>query len=327
MLSRGRQTDSCGAGQRASVIALRYFDRMLEIFLFLALACSYCAAAGSDRTIAQFAHTAWGSKDGAPSSVTSLAQTPDGYLWLGGTEGLYRFDGVIFEHYQPQSGGPFPAGSVSQLLALPNGDLWIVFRTGGICRLRNGFATIYTARDGVPTGAIWGLAQDREGTIWAAAESGLSRLEGRRWKYVGKDWNFPGKSAFAIFLDCEGGLWVSTEETLVFLPPGARSFRPTGIQGEALQIAQASSGKLWMAEGSRDVVRPIPLSDKRPPADETEVQIASQGMLFDNDGALWITSKGDGIRRSPAPELLSGRIEKFSTAVESFTTKDGLSDD
>jgi ligand-binding sensor domain-containing protein len=130
-----------------------------------------------------------------------VGTNPDGYFWLGGTEGLYRFDGVVFEHYQPQSGGPFPVSSVSQLFALPNGDLWIVFRTGGICLLRNGFATIYTARDGVPTGAIWGLAQDREGTIWAAAESGLSRLQGRRWKYVGKDWNFPGKSAAAIFLD------------------------------------------------------------------------------------------------------------------------------
>jgi hypothetical protein len=149
--------------------------------------------------------------------------------------------------------------SVSQLLALPNGDLWIVFRTGGICLLRNGFATIYTARDGVPTGAIWGLAQDREGTIWAAAESGLSRLEGRRWKFVGKDWNFPGKSAAAIFLDHEGVLWVAAEDELVFLPPGARSFRPTRIQvGNVAQFTQAASGKLWlaqwMAEMSKSVV-------------------------------------------------------------------------
>ena len=36
---------------------------------------------------------------------------------------------------------------------------------------------------------------------------------------------------------------------------------------------------------------------------------------------------GDGLRRSPAPELLRGRIKEFSTAVESFTAKDGLSDD
>jgi len=127
--------------------------------------------------------------------------------------------------------------------------------------------------------------------------------------------------------DRRRALWVSTEDKLVFLPPGARSFHPTGIPVEVVQITQAASGKLWMAEVSRDVVRPIPLSDKRPPADETEVRVSSQGILFDNEGALWITTLGHGIRRSPTPELLSGRIEKFSTAVESFTAKDGLSDD
>lgn len=183
-----------------------------------------------------------GPKDGAPSAVMSIAQTADGSLWLGGLDGLYRFDGVVFEHYQPQSGDPFPVSSVSLLLALPHGDLWIVFRTGGICLLRNRNATNYTAGDGVDTGATWGIAQDREGTIWVASESGLARLEGGRWKNVGKDWNYPGKSALAIFLDREGVLWVATEDKLVFLPPGARSFHTTGIQvGEVYDMAQTAA--------------------------------------------------------------------------------------
>jgi hypothetical protein len=48
-----------------------------------------------------------------------------------------------------QSGGPFPAGAVSSLLALPNGDLWISFRSGGISPLRNRHATNYTTREAV----------------------------------------------------------------------------------------------------------------------------------------------------------------------------------
>ena len=301
--------------------------RTLEVCFFLALACSCSAAFGSDRTIAQFAHTAWGPKDGAPSLVTALAQTSDGYLWLGSPDGLYRFDGLVFERFHPQSGGPFPVRTVSSLLALPNGDLWIGFSSGGISLLRQGNATNYSVREGVPNGVIWSLAQDREGTIWAATSSGLARLEGDRWKEVGKDWSFPGQSASTIFLDGQGTLWVSTEDTLVSLAPGARSFQPTGIRvGAVRQITQLAGGKLWMAETTRSV-RPIPLSDKRQPPDETEVQVGSQGIIFDNDGALWITSLGDGLRRSPAPELLKGHIKEFSTEVESFTAKDGLSDD
>jgi ligand-binding sensor domain-containing protein len=251
----------------------------------------------------------------------------DGYLWLGSADGLYRFDGVVFERYQPQSGGPFPAQDVTSLLALPNGDLWIGFIPGAVSLLRNGNATNYTVRDGVPGGEISRFAQDREGTIWAAASSGLARLEGDRWKNVGRDWNFPGKSTNTIFLDGQGTLWVATEDTLVFLPSGANRFQPTGIRvGQVYQIAQAASGKLWMAETTRSV-RPIPLSDKQQPPDETEVQVGSQGILFDNDGALWITSLGDELRRSPAPQSLRGQIKEFSTAVESFTARDGLSDD
>ena len=57
--------------------------RTLEICLFLVLAWSCSAALDGDRTITQFAHTAWVANDGAPSPVTALAQTSNGYLWLG----------------------------------------------------------------------------------------------------------------------------------------------------------------------------------------------------------------------------------------------------
>jgi signal transduction histidine kinase/streptogramin lyase len=142
-----------------------------------------------------------------------------------------------------------------------------------------------------------------------------------------KGLEFPREVCLTIFLDRQGILWVATENALVFLPPGARRFQPTGIQvGQVTKIVQAASGKLWMAETTRSV-RPIPLSDKRRPSDDTEVLVGSQGILFDKDGALWITSLGDGLRRAPAPELLRGRMKEFSTAVESFTTRHGLSDD
>jgi PAS domain S-box-containing protein len=300
---------------------------MLWVCLFLALTCSYAAAFDGNRTIAQFAHTAWGQKDGAPSPITALAQSADGYLWLGTPGGLYRFDGVVFEHYHPQSGGPFPYGTVASLLALPNGDLWIGFSIGAVTLLRNGNATNYTAHDGVPEGCVWSITQDREGTIWAADDHGLVRLQGNRWNEVGEDWNFPEKSAYAVFQDRQGTLWVYTQDALFFLPPGTRRFQPTGIRvGQVMQIDQAPNGKLWMPETTRSV-RPVPLSDKRQPPDETEVRVGSVRILFDNDGALWITTVGDGLRRAPAPELLRGRIEEFSTAIESFTAKDGLSHD
>ena len=300
--------------------------RVLEACLFFALVCSCSAASGSsDRTIVQFAHTAWGPKEGAPSPVTALAQTSDGYLWVGSSDGLFRFDGITFERYEPLSGGPFPIGTVSALMALPNGDLWIAFMPGAISLLRNGNATHYTSRNGLPNQQIRSLAQDPEGTIWAAAGGGLVRLEGDRWEEIGRDWNFKAKAARALFVDRQGRLWAYTDDTLVFLPPGARRFEPTGIPvGLVQHIGQAPDGTLWMAELGRSV-RPIPLSGGRQPIDKAEIQVNSLGFLFDRDGALWALGQSEGIVRSQTPGLLKTRVGRASAEVESFTVKDGLS--
>src|SRR5215469_7739840 len=173
--------------QNASPNFTNYAVLTLEACLFLALACSAAAGLDSDRTIAQFAHTTWGPKDGAPTLIEALAQSADGYLWMGTRKGLYRFDGVAFERYHPQSGGQFLDQEIFSLLALPNGDLWIGFRSGGICLLRNANVTNYSTREGAPGGGVRKLVQDRKGTIWAATDNGLARLEGNRWNKVGAD--------------------------------------------------------------------------------------------------------------------------------------------
>jgi signal transduction histidine kinase/ligand-binding sensor domain-containing protein len=313
--------------RRRTIEFLRHVALTLETCLFLALACSFAYPLDPFRTIAQFAHTSWGPKEGAPSVIRALAQTADGYLWLASPDGLYRFDGVVFEHYQPPSSGSFPSQDVASLLALPNGDLWVGFRVGAISVLRNGNVTNYTVREGMPNARIWGLAQDREGTIWAATEGGLARLEGDRWRVVGANWNFPESAASAVFVDNQETLWVASAGTLMFLPAGTKRFEPTGVQvkvGRVLRILQAPNGKLWMADLSRSV-RPVPLTDRRLSRDDTEIRIHSTyDMLFDKDGALWIGSEGGGVYRTPAPESIRGEIP--STAIDSFTTKDGLTD-
>ena len=299
--------------------------QVLQICLLLALACSDAAASSIDRTIAQFAHTSWGPKSGVPAPIMALAQTTDGYLWVGSGDGLYRFDGVVFERYEPQSGGPLPCGAVTALLALPDGDLMVAYAPGAIRRLRNGNVISFTIINEAAHQQIEGFAQDPTGTVWAADGGQLLRLEGRQWKEVGSDWNFRGSNSKALFVDHQGTLWAYADHMLFFLPPRAKRFQRTGISvGVIKQIAQAPNGKLWMAEES---VRPIRLSGTRQSSDETTIQVSSQALLFDNDGALWITSFGHGIVRSPAPDLLTGSVGISSSAVESFTAKDGLSDD
>ena len=81
--------------------------------------------------IGELDHTVWTIRDGAPSSVYALAQSADGMLWIGSTTGLYQFDGVRFEPFEPPAGVALPLQVVSALLALPDGKLWIGYTRGG----------------------------------------------------------------------------------------------------------------------------------------------------------------------------------------------------
>jgi ligand-binding sensor domain-containing protein len=78
----------------------------LWIFLIL-LRCIPLQGIDRDRKLDELYHTAWTFKDGAPSQVHALAQTTDGYLWLGTASGLFRFDGLQFQRYQPPSNQNF----------------------------------------------------------------------------------------------------------------------------------------------------------------------------------------------------------------------------
>jgi ligand-binding sensor domain-containing protein len=190
--------------------------------------------------------------------ILSIAQTTDGYLWLGSLSGLFRFDGSRFEQFQPPYGGHLPSNEIASLLALPDGSLWIGFIRGGASLLKNGRITTYGEKEGLPAGRLAAFVRDQSGTMWAAVHSGgLARFEGGVWKQVGPDWNFPGKNAQSAFVDRAGTLWVATDDTVVFLPSGAKAFHATGEHITVVcQIAQAPDGKLWLAETPKNA-RPL----------------------------------------------------------------------
>lgn len=303
-------------------------SQTLLVSIFGILLCVPVNALDRDRTITQLYHTAWTAKDGAPMQIVALAQTRDGYLWLGSPTGLYCFDGVLFERYETRTGGSLPSNNIVTLLAASDGGLWIGFRYGGVSVLKDGQLTNYGEREGLPAGRVRSLAKDDNGTIWAATAGGLARLEGVRWQRIGKQWNYPGESAQAVFIDDKGTLWVATEESIVFLPKGANSFQATGERVEqVLQMAQSRDGSVWMAETTLAVrqVR-LPGLDRRSLG--PEVKVGSVGFLFDREDALWITSIGDGIRRIPFPDRFRGQtITQFSHDAEIFTERDGLTAD
>src|SRR5215469_13819212 len=102
------------------------------ILIGMVMACWACAPAlDPSLDISQYAHTAWKVRDGFTQGyVNAIAQTPDGYLWLGTELGLVRFDGVRVVPWQPPFGQPLPDNFISNLLVARDGTLWIGTREG-----------------------------------------------------------------------------------------------------------------------------------------------------------------------------------------------------
>jgi signal transduction histidine kinase/ligand-binding sensor domain-containing protein len=86
--------------------------------------------------ITQYSLTQWGHRDGLPSSaIYAVAQTPDGFLWLGTSDGLVRFDGIRFVQVPLSNTGDIAFGRVQALKVDRTGAIWIGTESGSLVRL------------------------------------------------------------------------------------------------------------------------------------------------------------------------------------------------
>src|SRR5277367_6360841 len=97
-------------------------------------------ASGRDYSqLSEYQTTTWRVEDGLPqSTVTCIAQTPDGYLWLGTQNGLVRFDGVRFRVFDENNTPAIKNSRVVRLLGGPDGTLWVGTEHGGLVCRSNG---------------------------------------------------------------------------------------------------------------------------------------------------------------------------------------------
>lgn len=278
----------------------------------------------SIRPIHQFAHRTWGAQDGAPTEIRFLAQTGDGYLWLGTVSGLTRFDGVRFVQFQPRRADTLPATGVTALMEGRDGTLWIVWETGAASHLVEGRLTNYGPRDGLAS--VFQLTESSRGEMVAGTEVGLAVLRNGRWKDVSAEWGFTGTQARALWFDRSDALWVETRDRIVYRPSGAPRFLDPGWRLRRVaypgKFAQDADGTTWFAEADRSVHTLPRVADT---SRVTEVQVGASSVLIDRKGSLWIATHGDGLRRVPKPSSIRGRVvAQFGPEAEQFTEKDGL---
>lgn len=290
---------------------------------------SGAAALDPAKAITQYLHDVWQTRDGLPqNTITAIAQTPDGYLWLGTREGLIRFDGVRFTVFDSTTTPEITQDQVLSLLADRKGRLWIGTWGGGLIRLEGGRFTRFTSEDGLPGDLISALFEDREGRLWVGTDgAGLARAEsgtssnpemGKPQRFVSEPSRGAlGNSIRAITGD-ERGLWVATDAGLALLDANhtLTSFgTEQGLSRTSVRaLLRDRDGNLWVGTDSGlNRYRDGKFAVLTRADGLTHNVIVS--LVEDADGAIWIGTDGGGLNR-----WLKGTLT-------SFTSQQGLSND
>jgi signal transduction histidine kinase/ligand-binding sensor domain-containing protein len=302
------------------------------IALGIALVCGPSASALDPALdVNQYAHTAWLFREGFAQGrvVTAITQTPDGYLWLGTEFGLLRFDGVRSVPWHPPGNEQLPHNWIRSLLAARDGTLWIG-TLRGLASWMDGKLTEYPELAGYSVntlladreGTVWAghagltgrlcaikeasaqcdggsfgqwvgsLYEDRGGTLWATAQTGLWR-----WR-PGAPTNYPmpesavGSQALnegddgRLLIAAEDGIRQLVEGKGIAYPlPGARAgFKPE-------RLLRDRDGGLWIGTVDRGLVHVH--------RGRTDVYTQANGLtgdfvtrLFeDREGNIWVATK------------------------------------
>ncbi len=285
--------------------------------------------------LSQYIHTSWKVRDGfAAGRIFALAQTVDGYLWLGTTGGLYRFDGVRAVGWRPPAGQSLPAGRILALLAASDGSLWIGTE-GGLARWNSGKLTRYRQLDGL---VVAGIAVARDGTIWAdgtkgarATLCGFARTGGANCDSAAGAWEGMGHLA----IDRRGSLWISDTRHLwrrdhrleqVYESPSWIRGWVESTENEGAVLVSNAGGLVTVTDGKAAPFRPQGL-----------VPDLNPGPLFrDHGGRLWIGTLGRGLVHvrgggadvfGPSDGLSGGYVNAFLEDREGnvwVATNDGL---
>jgi signal transduction histidine kinase/ligand-binding sensor domain-containing protein len=277
---------------------LRRCAKLTATLASIALAGCVCARAlDPSLDVSQYAHTAWKIRDGfARGAIYLIAQTPDGYLWLGTDFGLLRFDGIRAVPWLPPAGEHLPANYIRSLLAARDGTLWIG-TLKGFASWKDGKLTQYPDLAGQSVDA---LLEDRQGVIWVgtdgeflATPGKLCAIQSDRVRCYGEDGAL-GRGVESLFEDSKGDLWAGTDKGVWRWKSGSpQRYLPDSIHTSQTLTEGDSGGLLIAANGAIKQFIDGKAEPYRPPG--IGRQFIPDRVFRDRNGGLWIGARGQGV--------------------------------
>lgn len=299
---RGR-ADACGRlkpdppvleWSRAVLLSVTSFQHIFRFTIWLVTGCLLVPTARTEGA-REFLIQSWTGENGLPgNTVTSVAQTPDGYLWVGTLSGLARFDGVRFVNVDLAKVMKAHDTMVTCLYTDRRGDLWIGTEEGSLLRYRLGtFRRFQPPSHQTADRYVQRIAEDDTGTLWTL------NYEGGVCQFRQGDFHLEtdNRDNLGLAIASVGGMWVASRHEL-WQHVGDRldsvwnDAREPGFVLAA--ITPAREGGCWLAGGGR--IRRFDAGEMREErARYDRMGSAMSGFLEDRLGNLWLANYGGGI--------------------------------
>jgi len=290
-----------------------------RIFLICAavvVACCFAPAAlalDPNRALSQYNCRTWTREVGLPGDgVTSIAETRDGYIWLGTASGVVSFDGIEFK-LMDMSASPSPI--INAMAPDQRRGLWFGTQRGGFGYCDGKAISHFGGpRDDLN---IRSIIQARNGDVWIGAETKLVRLRGGK-AYEEIVTNRPSGidpyDARAIFEDSRGRIWiVTTHQGLYYWEKGrvTQLYQDTATDPEMHCVIEDKEGRIWVGTDMGPLCWDANLKPVAFPHPWWPVRV----MLADRDNVLWMGTVNGGL------------IRYAHGQAQQFTQNDGLADD
>ncbi|GJI89521.1 sensor histidine kinase [Duganella hordei] len=230
--------------------------RMPAVLTWIVVALAFAGPAAALNPVValrDYHHTVWTTKDGAPSDISGMAQTADGWLWLVAHGAVYRFDGLHFERYNLPRQNEVGRSRVRTLIGMPDGDLLISYEVGTVVALLHPDGRLDDIiGSAARLGAVDTIAVEPGRGLWLGTSQGLALVADGKYRILGRADGLPEGWVWNVLLDQRGQLWVQHIEGIFLRRSGSARFERYGDVTKRGSMIQSADGRVWLAGWSRE---------------------------------------------------------------------------